>query len=80
MAPMVRTEDLVDAQGVADILELSHRNTVSAYQRRYPDMPRPVVILGSGRTRLWLRPEVEAWAKGTGRLSRRMRSHETQED
>src|SRR5437773_8889796 len=43
MTPMVRTEDLIDAQGVADLLGLAQRNTVSAYQHRYPDMPRPVV-------------------------------------
>jgi glutathione-regulated potassium-efflux system ancillary protein KefG len=63
MAPRVNTEDLLDAQGVAELLGLSQRTAVSVYQRRYPDMPRPVVTLGGGRTRLWLRPEIEAWAK-----------------
>lgn len=53
----------MDAQGVADLLGLSHRNTVSSYQKRYPDMPRPAVNLGPGRPRLWLRPEIEAWAR-----------------
>jgi glutathione-regulated potassium-efflux system ancillary protein KefG len=62
MSPTVKTEDLIDASQVADILGLAQRNTVSAYQRRYPDMPRPVVDLGSGRTLLWLRPEIEKWA------------------
>jgi glutathione-regulated potassium-efflux system ancillary protein KefG len=62
MSPRVETEDLLDAQGVADILHLSHRNTVSQYQRRYPDMPRPVIDLGEGRVKLWLRPEIERWA------------------
>lgn len=63
MSPRVSTEDLVDAQMVADILGLSHRNSVSLYQRRYDDMPRPVVDLGDGRVKLWLRPEIERWAK-----------------
>jgi predicted DNA-binding transcriptional regulator AlpA len=63
VAPRVRTEELIDAQGVAELLGLSHRNTVSVYQKRYPDMPRPAVVLGNGRTRLWLRPEMEAWAQ-----------------
>lgn len=63
MSPRVRTEDLIDAQGVAELIGLSHRNTVSSYQRRYPDMPRPVVDLGRGRPRLWLRSAMEAWAK-----------------
>lgn len=61
MSPRVRTEDLIDAQGVAEILGLAQRNTVSTYQRRYPDMPRPVVDLGPGRSRLWLKTEVLAW-------------------
>jgi predicted DNA-binding transcriptional regulator AlpA len=55
------SEDLVDAQGVAELLGLAQRNTVSAYQRRYPAMPRPVVNLGQGRCKLWLRSEVEQW-------------------
>lgn len=67
MAPRVSTEDLIDAQGVADILGLTHRNTVSGYQRRYPDMPRPVVDLGRGRPRLWLRADIEAWARARKR-------------
>lgn len=63
MSPNVRTEDLVDAQGIADLLGLAQRNTVSGYQRRYPDMPRPVIDLGKGRPRLWRRSEIEKWAK-----------------
>lgn len=61
MAPMVNTEDLTDARGIAEILGLSHPNSVSLYQRRYPDMPRPVLHLGRGRPSLWLRSAVEAW-------------------
>ena len=58
---MINTEDLTDARGIAEILGLSHANSVSLYQRRYPDMPRPVVRLGPGRPSLWLRPAIEAW-------------------
>ena len=74
MSPRVRTEDLLDAQGVADVLRLSHRNTVFQYQRKYEDMPRPVVDLGEGRVKLWLRPQVERWAErqaARGRTRRR---------
>jgi predicted DNA-binding transcriptional regulator AlpA len=67
MAPKVNTEDLIDAREVADILGLTHSNSVSTYQRRYQDMPRPVVTRGQGRTLLWLRPEIEEWARRTGR-------------
>ncbi len=63
MAPTVSTEDLIDAHGVAAVLGLSHRNSVSLYQRRYEDMPRPVVELSGGRTKIWLRSEIERWAK-----------------
>jgi glutathione-regulated potassium-efflux system ancillary protein KefG len=62
MSPRVATDDLLDAQGVADVLGLSHRNTVFQYLRRYDDMPRPVVDLGEGRVKLWLRPQIERWA------------------
>jgi glutathione-regulated potassium-efflux system ancillary protein KefG len=62
MSRRIDPDNLTDAQGVADILKLSHRNSVSLYQRRYADMPRPVVDLGEGRVKLWLRPEVERWA------------------
>ena len=60
--PRVSTEDLIDTQGVAEILGLAHRNTVHQYQQRYDDMPKPVFDLGKGRVKLWLRPEVERWA------------------
>lgn len=61
MGRYVDTDDVIDAQGVADLLGLAQRNTVSAYQRRYPAMPRPVVDLGQGRCKLWLRTEIERW-------------------
>ncbi len=55
------TEDLIDSRGVAEILGLSQPNSVSLYQRRYPDMPKPVINLGPNRPMLWLRTEIEAW-------------------
>jgi glutathione-regulated potassium-efflux system ancillary protein KefG len=63
MSPMVHTRDLIDARGIARLLRLRHANSVSTYLRRYPDMPRPVLDLGSGRPRLWLRPDVVRWVK-----------------
>ena len=74
MAPQVAIEDLIDAQVVAEILGLSHRNSVSLYQRRYDHMPRPVVDLGEGRVKLWLRPDIERWGAeqaASGRSRRR---------
>jgi glutathione-regulated potassium-efflux system ancillary protein KefG len=61
VSPKVDTEDLLDTQEVADLLGLSHRNSVTTYLRRYEDFPRPIVERGGGRTRLWARREVVAW-------------------
>lgn len=63
MTKRVAVDDLIDAQGVADILRLAHRNTVSQYQRRYDDMPKPALDLGEGRVKLWLRSEITCWAE-----------------
>ncbi len=62
MGRRVDVDDLIDTQDVARLLGLAHRNTVSEYQARYDDMPRPVIDLARGRSKLWLRPEVERWA------------------
>lgn len=58
---MVNTEDLIDSRELAVLLGLSHPNSVSLYQRRYHTMPRPIVDLGRGRPRLWLRSSIEEW-------------------
>lgn len=67
MSPLVRTEDLVDAQELAEMLGLAHPNSVSTYQHRYRDMPRPVLDLGRGRPKLWLRPIVLDWKSARSR-------------
>jgi glutathione-regulated potassium-efflux system ancillary protein KefG len=63
----VDVDDLLDANGVAELLGLAHRNTVSVYQHRYPDMPRPVRDFGDRRTKLWLRSEIDGWRATTNR-------------
>ncbi|HEX3866443.1 MAG TPA: hypothetical protein VHV78_06800 [Gemmatimonadaceae bacterium] len=67
MSPWVHTRQLIDARAVAALLGLAHANSVSLYQKRYRDMPRPVVDLGSGRPRLWLLPDVKRWARTRSR-------------
>jgi predicted DNA-binding transcriptional regulator AlpA len=62
MGKRVDIDDLLDARGVAESLGLSHPNTVSVYQHRYADMPRPALDLGERRVKLWLRSEILAWA------------------
>ncbi len=44
------------------MLGLSHRSSVTTYLRRYPDFPAPAVERGKGRTRLWVRADIEEWA------------------
>jgi glutathione-regulated potassium-efflux system ancillary protein KefG len=58
---LVHPDDLIDAAGVAHVLGLANRTSVSVYQRRYPSMPPPVVDLGRGRTKLWSRAAVTSW-------------------
>jgi predicted DNA-binding transcriptional regulator AlpA len=71
MCPMVNTEDLCDAHEVAELIGLSHANSVHGYVRRYSDMPRPVVSLGRHKVQLWLRPEIAAWNASRARAARR---------
>lgn len=68
VASKIDPEDLIDTAGVAAILTLASRSSVGAYQRRYPDMPRPVVNLNGGRIRLWSRRSMLQWASSTGRM------------
>ena len=63
MGRRVDVDDLIDSATVAEMLGLAQLNTVSGYQRRYPEMPRPVVDMGSGRCKLWLRTEIERWSR-----------------
>lgn len=62
MGRRVDVDDLLDARGVAEALGLGHPNTVSVYQHRYSDMPKPALDLGERRVKLWLRSEIKAWA------------------
>jgi predicted DNA-binding transcriptional regulator AlpA len=53
-------EDVLDANEVADLLGLAHRQAVSTYRKRYDDFPEPVIE--KARCVLWRRQDVEAWA------------------
>jgi AcrR family transcriptional regulator/predicted DNA-binding transcriptional regulator AlpA len=55
---------LIDAGEVAEILGLSHRNSVSTYRSRYPDFPKGRPAPWGGRTLLWPRGEIIAWHRG----------------
>lgn len=59
----VDLENLLDADEVASLLELSSRSAISVYRSRYTDFPEPVLDRGTGKCRFWLRAEVEAWRR-----------------
>jgi predicted DNA-binding transcriptional regulator AlpA len=68
MAKPVDPADLIDARVIAELLGLNRRSSVAVYRQRYEDFPAPVVDMGSGRCLLWLRADIERWARRTGRL------------
>lgn len=53
--------DFVDANDVALLLGLRHRNSVSTYLRRYSDFPPPIIDRGPRRARIWHRGDIIAW-------------------
>ena len=57
------TNDLVDSTAVAEMLHLGNSRAVSTYRGRYVDFPQPVVDMGAGRCLLWLRADIDAWAR-----------------
>jgi hypothetical protein len=57
--------DLVSAVGISQRAKVV-LNTVSVWQRRYPDFPKPLEAPGVDR-KLWRWSEVEAWREGRKR-------------
>jgi predicted DNA-binding transcriptional regulator AlpA len=63
----VAVEHLVSAKEIADRLGVARPQVVYEWRRRHPDFPAPLVTLSIGN--VWNWPEVERWAKSTGRLA-----------
>jgi hypothetical protein len=63
MGKRVDVDDLIGPQEVADLIGLGNPGGVSVYRRRYADFPGPAVE--KGRCVLWLRRDVELWARTT---------------
>jgi predicted DNA-binding transcriptional regulator AlpA len=59
-------DQLVGAAEIADRLGLGRGSVVHDWRRRHPDFPAPVATLSMGL--VWVWPDVEAWARRTGRL------------
>ncbi len=59
--------DLVGAAEIARRLGVGKRQVVHTWRRRYPDdFPEPIAELE--QTLVWAWPDVERWARRTGRL------------
>ena len=69
MGREIDVDDLLDVGQVAELLGLSHKNSVSTYAKRYQDFPRPIIEFADQKCRLWLRTEIHAWMRRTGRSS-----------
>src|SRR4051794_31706426 len=65
----IDASQLVGAAEIAERLEVTLPQTVHDWRRRHQDFPTPVAVLKMGM--VWNWPDVEAWARRTGRLRRR---------
>lgn len=68
MVRRVAVDQLVGAAEIAERLGVKHSETVHAWRRRYDDFPDPIAVLKQAM--VWNWPDVERWAKATGRLPR----------
>lgn len=57
---------LVGASEIAERLGVGKSSLIHDWRLRYPDFPRPVARLKAAH--VWAWPDVEAWARKTGRL------------
>ena len=57
--------DLVGATEIAQRLGVSAPQVIYSWRRRHDDFPAPVAELSIGL--VWAWPDVEAWARRTGR-------------
>ena len=58
--------DLVGATEIAIRLGMGKASVVHDWMARYPEFPEPVARLKAAH--VWAWPDVEKWAKATGRL------------
>ena len=68
-------EQLVGSNEIAQRLGLRHPQHVHQFRSKDPTFPSPVATIGSPRipTFVWYWPDVERWARKTGRLAPRRR-------
>lgn len=66
MGRRVDVDQLVGASEIIKRLGLKRTQVVHLWRRRHPDFPDPIASLDMGL--VWHWPEVERWAKRSGRL------------
>lgn len=59
-------DQLVGASEIARRIGVKRTQAVHAWRNRHPDFPEPVARLDMGL--VWYWPDVEEWARRTGRL------------
>lgn len=62
---LIRVDHLVGTVEIARRLGVRDHNVVNTWRRRHADFPEPLVDLYHGR--LWAWPDVDMWARRTGR-------------
>ena len=67
MGRRIDVDHMVGAAEIADRLGISHAQTIHTWRRRYEDFPEPVAQLEQAL--VWNWPDVERWAKATGRTT-----------
>ena len=66
MGRKIDVDDLVGAAEIAERLGWSHAQNVHTIRRRHSDFPQSVATLRQAM--VWSWPDVEKWARATGRL------------
>ena len=66
MGRMVDVDDIVGPGEIAQRLRVSQTSMIHHWRRRDPSFPEPLFTRLAGS--FWLWPEVERWARSTGRL------------
>lgn len=66
MGRRLDVDKLVGSPEIAARLGVQRLQVIHDWRRRHPDFPQPVARIS--RVLVWYWPEVEAWARRTGRL------------
>jgi hypothetical protein len=66
MGRKIDIDQLVGAVEIAERLGVARPQVVHDWRRRHPDFPAPIAVIS--RVGIWYWPDVERWARTTGRL------------